>query len=129
MNGYQDYSGSYLLTDQLLNDTSLGTNVVLKPQSRNTLHWLQASLLQMISALPRPSGSGLNFTDSLHPVPVLVSPISVFTHSQTHTGESDRAQCQLRSIDAFDIQVDEFFVISVRDTCIASAGTIYPPRG
>ncbi|KAI9454082.1 hypothetical protein F5148DRAFT_1378333 [Russula earlei] len=51
---------------QLLNDTNLGTNVVLKPQSRNTLHSLQASLLCMISVLPRPSGGDvLNFTDSL----------------------------------------------------------------
>jgi hypothetical protein len=89
MNGYDNHSGTYLLTGQLVNDTNLGTNVVLKPQSRNTLHWLQASVLQMISVPPRPSGSGLNFTDSLHPV--IISPISVFAHSQTHREKQQRA--------------------------------------
>ena len=53
---------------QLLNDTSLGNNVVLKPQSRNTLHWLQTSLLCMIPTVPRPSGDSLNYTDSLRQV-------------------------------------------------------------
>jgi U3 small nucleolar RNA-associated protein 10 len=48
---------------QLLNDTSLGTNVVLKPQNRNTLHLLQTSLLCVIPVLPRPPGGTLNFTD------------------------------------------------------------------
>lgn len=50
---------------EFLNDTNLGSNVVLKPQSRNTLHWLQTSLLCMIPIVPRPPGDGLSFTDSL----------------------------------------------------------------
>ena len=42
--------------------------MVLKPQSRNTLHWLQTSLLCMVSIVPRPPGDALSFTDSLRQV-------------------------------------------------------------
>ncbi|KAH9989552.1 hypothetical protein BJV77DRAFT_1069406 [Russula vinacea] len=57
---FEDMDGFVKGADALhefLNDTSLGNNVVLKPQSRNTLHWLQTSLLCMIPTVPRPSGS------------------------------------------------------------------------
>ncbi|KAF8259327.1 armadillo-type protein [Lactarius quietus] len=57
------------IVQEFLNDTSLGTNVVLKPQSRNTLHWLQTSLLCTIPALPRPPGGNLNFTDDVKEAP------------------------------------------------------------
>ncbi|KAI0295094.1 armadillo-type protein [Multifurca ochricompacta] len=50
---------------ELLNDTNLSTNVVLKPQSRNTLHSLQTSLLCMIPIVPRPSDDTLSFTDAV----------------------------------------------------------------
>jgi hypothetical protein len=59
---------THQLIIQFLNDTNLGSNVVLKPQSRNTLHWLQTSLLCMIPIVPRPPGDGLSFTDSLRQV-------------------------------------------------------------
>lgn len=62
----EDFGGFVKGTDTLqefLNDTNLGTNVVLKPQSRNTLHWLQTSLLCAIPVLPGPPGGTLNFTD------------------------------------------------------------------
>jgi U3 small nucleolar RNA-associated protein 10 len=66
--GYDRHGTAYHLPFQFLNDTSLGTNVVLKPQSRNTLHWLQTSLLCLIPILPRPSGDTLNFTDTVQSV-------------------------------------------------------------
>jgi U3 small nucleolar RNA-associated protein 10 len=64
-----------------LNDTNLGNNVVLKPQSRNTLHWLQTSLLCMIPTIPRPSGATLNFTDSLCQVIIFSFGISLYSRA------------------------------------------------
>lgn len=67
----EDFGGFMKGADTLqefLNDTSLGSNVVLKPQSRNTLHWLQTSLLCVIPVIPRPPGGNLNFTDSAQSV-------------------------------------------------------------
>ncbi|KAH9054895.1 hypothetical protein EDB87DRAFT_1644309 [Lactarius vividus] len=61
----EDFGGFTKGTDTLqefLYDANLGTNVVLKPQSRNTLHWLQTSLLCAIPVLPRPPGGTLDFT-------------------------------------------------------------------
>ncbi|KAI9451428.1 hypothetical protein BJY52DRAFT_1297951 [Lactarius psammicola] len=61
----EDFGGFTKGADTLqefLYDTNLGTNVVLKPQSRNTLHWLQTLLLCAIPVLPRPPGGTLNFT-------------------------------------------------------------------
>ncbi|KAI0270487.1 hypothetical protein BC834DRAFT_967272 [Gloeopeniophorella convolvens] len=49
---------------EFLNDKNLGTNVVLKPQSRNTHRWLQTSLLCLMPIIPRPSGDAPNYTAS-----------------------------------------------------------------
>jgi len=62
---------AYQLIVQFLTDTNLGSIVVLKPQSRNTLHWLQTSILCMIPTFPRPSGDVLSFTDSLRQVMII----------------------------------------------------------
>jgi hypothetical protein len=78
--GHDDYGVTYHLIVQFLNDTNLGNNVVLKPQSRNTLHWLQTSLLCMIPIIPRPPGDVLNFTDSLCQVIIFSTLISPSTH-------------------------------------------------
>jgi U3 small nucleolar RNA-associated protein 10 len=64
----------------------LGNNVVLKPQSRNTLHWLQTSLLCMIPVIPRPSGDVLNFTDSL--CQVIIFSIDITLYSQAPQGNT-----------------------------------------
>ncbi|KAH9044915.1 hypothetical protein EDB83DRAFT_2406035 [Lactarius deliciosus] len=61
----EDFGGFTKGADTLqefLYDANLGTNVVMKPQSRNTLHWLQTSLLCAIPVLPRPPGGTLDFT-------------------------------------------------------------------
>ncbi|KAJ8482003.1 hypothetical protein ONZ51_g5640 [Trametes cubensis] len=53
-----------------LNDTSVGTAVVVKPSSANTLHRLQVALLSVLPSIPRPSGAPL---DWVH-LPSLESP-------------------------------------------------------
>ncbi|KAH8987299.1 hypothetical protein EDB92DRAFT_1876367 [Lactarius akahatsu] len=61
----EDFGGFTKGADTLqefLYDANLGTNVVMRPQSRNTLHWLQTSLLCAIPVLPRPPGGTLDFT-------------------------------------------------------------------
>jgi len=77
---YHDSVETYHPVVQFLNDTNLGFNVVSKPQSRHTLHWLQTSLLCVIPILPRPPGDTLNFTDSLQPV--ITSSIDASAYSQ-----------------------------------------------
>jgi hypothetical protein len=82
---------AYHLIVQFLNDTNLGNNVVLKPQSRNTLHWLQVSLLCVIPTVPRVSGEALNFTDSLRQV---LSSQSMSSPLLTDTlGKCSHAKC------------------------------------
>ncbi|CDO68790.1 hypothetical protein BN946_scf184989.g56 [Trametes cinnabarina] len=49
-----------------LNDTSVGSAVVLKPSSHNTLHRLQVALLSVLPSIPRPAGVRLNWV-SQHP--------------------------------------------------------------
>ncbi|KAI9060150.1 hypothetical protein FKP32DRAFT_1760434 [Trametes sanguinea] len=44
-----------------LNDMSVGSAVVLKPSSHNTLHRLQVALLSVLPSIPRPSGMRLNW--------------------------------------------------------------------
>ncbi|KAH9893998.1 hypothetical protein C8Q73DRAFT_694035 [Cubamyces lactineus] len=44
-----------------LNDTSVGTAVVVKPSSANTLHRLQVALLSVLPSIPRPSGARLDW--------------------------------------------------------------------
>ncbi|EMD35136.1 hypothetical protein CERSUDRAFT_107124 [Gelatoporia subvermispora B] len=46
---------------QFLHDTSLGTAVVLKPNSRFTMHRLQVSILVMLPNIPRPSATNLDW--------------------------------------------------------------------
>ncbi|KAH9033947.1 hypothetical protein EDB84DRAFT_1578278 [Lactarius hengduanensis] len=61
----EDFGGFTKGADTLqefLYDANLGTNVVLKPQNRNTLHWLQTSLLCAMPVHPRPPGGTLDFT-------------------------------------------------------------------
>ena len=47
--------------DQFLSDAAVGTAVVLKPSSQNTLHRLQVSLLSVLPNFPRPSGVTLEW--------------------------------------------------------------------
>ena len=79
---------AYHLIAQFLNDTNLVNNVVLKPQSRNTLHWLQTSLLCMIPTVPRPSGDTLNFTDSLRQVIIFSIDISLYSLPEAPQGNA-----------------------------------------
>ncbi|OSD00001.1 hypothetical protein PYCCODRAFT_1479448 [Trametes coccinea BRFM310] len=44
-----------------LNDMSVGSAVVLKPSSHNTLHRLQVALLSVLPSIPRPAGMRLNW--------------------------------------------------------------------
>ncbi|KAI0369251.1 hypothetical protein BV20DRAFT_968110 [Pilatotrama ljubarskyi] len=44
-----------------LNDTSVGTAVVIKPSSNNTLHRLQIALLSVFPSIPRPAGAHLDW--------------------------------------------------------------------
>ena len=101
--------------------------MVLKPQSRNTLHWLQTSLLCAMPVLSRPPGDALNFTNSLQPVISFFD--RYFCPLTAFLGRTDHPKCQLCSTDAFNIQINECFANPFRDTCIASESPIHPPRG
>ncbi|KAA1474189.1 hypothetical protein DENSPDRAFT_781033 [Dentipellis sp. KUC8613] len=48
---------------EFLNDTTLGKNVVTKPNSQGTTHWLQTSLLAMMPIIPRPMTAQLDWLD------------------------------------------------------------------
>ncbi|KAI9435473.1 hypothetical protein H4582DRAFT_1969649 [Lactarius indigo] len=62
LEGFGEFTKGADTLQEFLYDTNLGTNVVLKPQSRNTLYWLQTSLLCAMPVLPRPPGGTLDFT-------------------------------------------------------------------
>ena len=83
---------AYSLIVQFLNDTNLGNNVVLKPQSRNTLHWLQTSLLCVIPTVPRLSGDSPNFTDSLRQVIIFSIDISLYSQVPQGTAPTRNAK-------------------------------------
>ncbi|KAI0063355.1 ARM repeat-containing protein [Artomyces pyxidatus] len=48
---------------EFLGDDNLGNNIVMKPRSKSTLHWLQTSLLAIMPLIVRPPGKYLNFID------------------------------------------------------------------
>ncbi|OBZ74951.1 U3 small nucleolar RNA-associated protein 10 [Grifola frondosa] len=52
-----------------LDDISVGTVVVLKPSSRNTLHRLQVTILAMLPTIPRPVGVTLEWLGDTHMIP------------------------------------------------------------
>lgn len=52
-----------------MNDLSVATVVVLKPNSQTTLHRLQVSILAMIPVVPRPSGATLDWVTAASDAP------------------------------------------------------------
>ncbi|TFY70773.1 hypothetical protein EVG20_g2223 [Dentipellis fragilis] len=60
MEGFMDGADNL---QEFLNDTTLGKNVVTKPNSQGTTHWLQTSLLAMMPIIPRPMTAQLDWLD------------------------------------------------------------------
>ena len=46
-------------------------NVVLKPSSKNTTHWLQASLLAVMPIILRPTNASIDWLSDAHVVRIL----------------------------------------------------------
>ncbi|KAH9943771.1 hypothetical protein B0H21DRAFT_877669 [Amylocystis lapponica] len=61
LDGMGDFMDNVDNVQAFLHDLSLGTVVVLKPNSQQTKHRLQVSILTMIPTIPRPSGRVLDW--------------------------------------------------------------------
>ncbi|KAI0052438.1 hypothetical protein FA95DRAFT_1483564 [Auriscalpium vulgare] len=65
MGGFMKGSDSL---EEFLSDESLGKNLVTKPKSLNTVHWLQTAVLTMIPVIVKPAGVTLDFMNESIPV-------------------------------------------------------------
>ncbi|KAI0776755.1 hypothetical protein BD413DRAFT_469201 [Trametes elegans] len=65
LEGMGDFMRGVEDVGKYLNDTSVGTAVVLKPSSQNTLHRLQVALLSVLPNIPRPAGARLDWIADL----------------------------------------------------------------
>ncbi|KAI1789700.1 hypothetical protein LXA43DRAFT_1019967 [Ganoderma leucocontextum] len=61
LEGMGDFMRGIVDVGQFLDDVSVGSAVVLKPSSQNTLHRLQVSVLSVLPNFPRPSGVSLDW--------------------------------------------------------------------
>lgn len=61
LEGMGDFMRGIVDVGQFLDDASVGSAVVLKPSSQNTLHRLQVTVLSVLPNFPRPSGVPLEW--------------------------------------------------------------------
>ena len=61
LEGMGDFMRGIVDVGQFLDDASVGSAVVLKPSSHNTLHRLQVSVLSVLPNFPRPQGATLEW--------------------------------------------------------------------
>ncbi|KAI0354312.1 hypothetical protein OH77DRAFT_530067 [Trametes cingulata] len=61
LEGMGDFMRGVDDVSNFLNDTSVGSAVVLKPSSSNTLHRLQIALLSALPSIPRPAGGHIDW--------------------------------------------------------------------
>ena len=62
---------------QVIDDSTLGRTIVVKPSSKNTSHRLQVSILALVPTIPRPQGLTINWmTDD----PSVGYPLSCFSY-------------------------------------------------